>query len=165
MLFYLNEDTLLLFASVLLGFLIGLYYEIFRFIRLSFHHSSLLIGIEDLFFFLPVTFIFLFFCYAFSSGLIRWFALLGTALGFFIYLLTLGKLLLFCSDRILFTIRKILSLISRFLFRPIFNVFKNITIYFFTKAKKFVIIQNKKKSARRLKKKKKALVKKAEKGF
>lgn len=159
------EDSYILIWAVALGFLFGLYYELFRFIRLAFPHSPFLVGIEDLLFFLPVTLIFLFFCYAFSDGVIRWFSLLGAFSGFILYLLTLGKLLLFFSDKILWVIRKILMGLWHFIFRPLFIVFKKITIYFFTKSKKFVIILRKKKSARDLLKDQKALIKKAEKGF
>ena len=159
------EDNILLFSAVTLGFFIGLYYEIFRFLRLALPHTSLLVGIEDLLFFLPVTLTFLFFCYAFSDGVIRWFSLIGTFLGFLLYLLTLGKLLLFFSDKILSLVRKILKGIYRHVLRPVFNVFKNITIYFFTKLKKFAIMLRRKRSAGRLKKEKKALIKRAEKGF
>ena len=159
------EDNLLLFSSVALGFCFGIYYEVFRFLRLSFPHSVFLVGVEDILFFLPISFVFLLFTYAFSDGLVRWFSLLGTLSGFLLYLSTLGKLLVFFSEKILFAIRRILKFIWRFLLRPVFNVFKNITNYLFTKAKKFAIIHSKKKTVRRLKRQKKAFVKRAGKGF
>ena len=161
----LTEDNVLLLSSILLGFFFGLYYEVFRFLRLSFPHNSLTVGIEDLLFFLPVTVIFLLFTYAFSSGVVRWFSVFGAVLGFLLYLCTLGKLLMFCSEKILSVIRKVLRGIWRFLLKPIFIVFKNITNCLYTKAKKFAIIQERKRSARKTLRQKKALIKRAEKGF
>ena len=160
-----SEETILLFSSLLLGFLFGLYYEVFRLIRLALPHSSLAVGVEDLLFFLPVSLVYILFCYAFSSGLIRWFSILALFLGFLIYLCTLGKILLFFSDKIILLIKGILKAFFRFLILPIYNVFKNITIYLFTRIKSFAIILEKKKAARRLLKEKKNLISRAGKGF
>ncbi len=160
-----SPESFLFFSSVFLGFIFGLYYETFRFIRLSFPHTSLLIFAEDLLFFLPITVIYIFFNFALSDGVVRWFSLVGVVSGFLLYLATLGKIIRFFSSCILNFFKKLLRGIFLLLFRPIVNVFKNITNCLYGKYKTYRILIVGKRNARMLKKAKKHLLKKARKGF
>ncbi len=162
---YANTENFLFFSSILLGYFIGLYYEIFRFIRLAFPHPNFLIVAEDLFFFLPLSPALIFFHYALNSGIFRWFSLAGCILGFLLYLLTLGKILIRFSRGILFCIKKILKGLFDVFIRPPYIVFKNITNCLYGKGKSFVIMKRKKQAHRRLQKKKEHLSRLAEKGF
>ena len=123
-----GEDSFLFFASIILGFLIGLYYELFRFLRLAFVHSDFLIALEDLCFFLPLSPLLIFFHFVLNSGILRWFSLVGCVLGFLLYLGTLGKLLLKCSAGILRCVKAVLKFVFRLLVRPVLIVFKNIPL-------------------------------------
>ena len=160
-----NEDSFLFFAAIALGFLIGFYYEIFRFLRLSFPHPNWLVFLEDLCFFLPLSPTLIFFHYALSDGILRWFSLGGSALGFCLYLGTVGKILLRCSEGILFCIKTLVKGVFWLFFRPIGIVFKKITNCLYAKGKRIAIIVKAKRGKKRLQKEKRRLSRSAEKGF
>lgn len=160
-----NTESFLFFSSILLGFFVGFYYEIFRFIRLAFPHPDLLIIAEDLCFLLPLSPLLIFFHYALNSGIFRWFSIAGCVLGFLLYLWTVGKLLLFFSEKILFCIKAVLKGFCKIFLRPLYIVFKNITNCLYGKGKMLVIMKKKKHAQKSLLKKKKRLSRLAEKGF
>jgi hypothetical protein len=165
MTFSCSPESFLFFASLLLGFLFGLYYEFFRFFRILFSHKTVLVVAEDLLFFLPISLIYIFFNYALSDGVVRYFSILGVVLGFLLYLATLGKILVHFSSYILNFLKKVLRGIFHLFFRPIINVFKNITNCLYEKYKKYRILKDRKRNAQILKRAKKHLLKKAQKGF
>lgn len=160
-----NQDSFLFFAAIALGFVLGFYYEIFRFLRLAFDHPAPLVFIEDLAFFLPIAPTIIFFHYALNDGIYRWFSLMGSIFGFCLYLGTVGKILLRCSEGILFCIKTALKCIFRVFFRPICIVFKKITNCLYAKGKKLVILIRKSQAKKRLLKEKRNLSRRAEKGF
>ncbi len=83
---------LVLFArAILFGAALGLYYEVFRFLRILFPHPAWLVAIEDLLFFLPASAAHLFFHFAYGEGETRWFGVLGVFLGFLLYLASAGR--------------------------------------------------------------------------
>ena len=155
----------LFLESVLLGFFFGLCYEVLRFLRLALPHPDFFVNLEDLLFFLPATVIYLFFLFCEADGVIRWFSLGGVLGGFFLYQNTLGKILIFFSRCILAFFKGVLRFLYRVTVEPVVNVFKNITIFLFTKMKKQVIIRKEKSRLLKLEKQKKSLLKLAEKGF
>ena len=160
-----NADSFLFFAAIILGFLIGFYYEIFRFLRLAFPHPDCFIVLEDLCFFLPLSPVLIFFHYALSDGILRWFSLAGCLFGFLLYLGTVGKLLLRFSSVILFCIKAFLKRLYGIFIFPLLIVFKKITNCLYEKWKYTVIILSKKRADKRLRRKKKRLSRSAEKGF
>ena len=143
-------DTSLFLWSVVFGFFCGLYYEIFRFLRLAFPHKVPITAMEDLIFWFPLPFAFILFTFAFSDGIIRWFSIAGILMGFFLYLNTLGRILLFFSDHILRLIRSILRFLFQKTVYPILIVFKNITNWLFAVCKRYVIIVKMKKQQKEL---------------
>ena len=108
---------LLIARAVLFGFFTGVYYELFRFLRVLFIHSAWLVAIEDLLFFLPVSLAHVFFHYAAGGGETRWFGVLGVVLGFLLYLASVGKIV----QRITNKIRRI---IQNRVFHPLCKRFK-----------------------------------------
>ncbi len=158
-------DTSLFMHSIALGFVFGLLYEFFRFFRLAIPHGEIAVAVEDFLFFLPVTAVFLLFTYAFSEGEVRWFSVGGMGMGFFLYLQTLGKLLLFFSNAILRLVKAFLRFVFRITFVPLWNVFKKITKYLYTKIFSFGIIVKEKRIRRRLKKQKERILRAARQGF
>ncbi len=158
-------DTSLFLYSIALGFLFGLYYELFRLLRLCFFKHTFFIFWEDLIFFLPITGVFLLFTFAFSDGVVRWFSVAGLAMGFVLYLNTLGKIISFFSFQILRVIKAILRFLYSITVAPLLSVLKKVTNSLFTKFKKRAIIRKKKQLASRLNKQKQLLLRKAEKGF
>ena len=83
---------LILFSrAILFGTALGLYYGLFRLIRLLFPHPGWLVALEDLLFFLPATAAHVLFHFMYGEGETRWFSVLGVALGFLAYLASVGK--------------------------------------------------------------------------
>ena len=117
----------LFFLALFLGFIFGVYYEIFRFLRLAFPHPKSLVFAEDLLFWIPCALVTILFCYAFFDGVIRWFAIAGILCGFLLYLKTLGAFLIRVSATILQAIRKALKWIFRTFFLPVWKFFKKLS--------------------------------------
>lgn len=159
------EDNTLFLSAVLLGFFFGLFYECFRFLRLAVPHPAFLVAVEDLIFFFPVSLVFLFFNYALAGGMIRWFSFAGAAIGFFLYLNTLGKILLFFSEAILSCLRFLMRFLFRVLLNPLIIIFKKITNCLLFFGKKIAIIGKTKGSLFLLRCRKRRLVKRAKRGF
>lgn len=88
-----SEQCLCFFAAVLLGYLLGIFYEFFRILRSALHHRAFIIAIEDFFYCISCTFLLLLLCYVYANGIVRWFAIAGSLLGFYFYFLTLGRLI------------------------------------------------------------------------
>lgn len=158
-------DTRLFLFSVILGFFFGVYYEVFRFLRIAFFHKKIAVIVEDLIFWIPLPFCFLIFIWAFSDGVIRWFSLFGTLVGFITYLGTFGQIALRFSQRIIKIVRGILRFVYHKTIQPFYNVFKNITITLFTRTKKLVILLKMKIEVASLKRKKKRFLVSASRGF
>ncbi len=157
-------DTSLFLYSIALGFAAGLFFEVFRFVRLAIRHPDCITVLEDLLFFLPLSGVFLLFTFVFSDGTLRWFSLAGLSMGFFLYFSTLGKVLSFFSDRILRWFRATLQFIYRKTFSPFLRILKKVTIYLFTRGKRAVIIILRIRQKKRMKKQKDLLIQKIKKG-
>lgn len=155
----------LFFLALFLGFIFGVYYEIFRFLRLAFPHPKSLVFAEDLLFWIPCALVTILFCYAFFDGVIRWFAIAGILCGFLLYLKTLGAFLIWVSATILQAIRKALKWIFRTFFLPVWKFFEKTFKILFTEAKKFAILWKRKWEKRKSARVEKKLLSFAEKGF
>lgn len=82
------------------GLVLGLIYDIFRVFRIVVPHTNLLVAIEDV---ILITLYSVFtMCFAFSlmRGQIRVFFLVGNALGFTVWLLTIGSIVVKTANRI-----------------------------------------------------------------
>lgn len=91
----------LIAASLILGFLLGLVWEVFRILRRAVSHGSLWVAVEDLLFFLLASVLYWIVCFSFSFGIPRWFSLFSLVLGFWLYLKTLGIVLSALSQQII----------------------------------------------------------------
>jgi hypothetical protein len=91
--FTVSEQLKLFLLSCLLGVPIGVFYDIFRISRITFKHSKLLVATQDIF----VLLVYGAFCCVFTAycarGEFRFFYVLGNALGFIVYYLTIGAMI------------------------------------------------------------------------
>ena len=159
------QDTALLLYAVGLGLFIGLFYEVFRFLRIALPHHGILVALEDALFFLCVIVAILFFQFIFSDGVVRWFSLFGITAGFLLYLNTVGRILKRFSTLIIHTIKRILKFIYRLTLFPLIKVFKKITVCLFTQIKKLAIMEKEKRRKRSLKRRKQRFLRFAATGF
>ena len=128
--------------SVILGLLLGLLYDCVRitrclfgieykgiiFKRLQPQHSiksigkvyeSLLMGITDLIYFALCGIIMSIFVYFVNSGNVRWYIFLGAGVGFFLYYVTVGRMVISLSSVIALGIRKAFFIILSCLYEPV----------------------------------------------
>ena len=109
-----TEQTAVFFRSLLLGAAVGCFYDLFRITRIAFVIPAPLVLVEDLLFFLFSSIVLFGFMLENSFGQIRYFILLGVALGWTIYYFTAGSLVIRCSARIIRAVKAALA----FLWRP-----------------------------------------------
>lgn len=109
-----SGQTAVFFQSLLLGAALGCFYDLFRITRIAFVLPAPLVLVEDLLFFLFSCIVLFGFMLENSFGQIRYFILLGVALGWIVYYNTVGCLVIKCSARIIRAARAVLA----FLWRP-----------------------------------------------
>lgn len=83
-----------LFLSCGMGFLLGLYYDVFRVIRLIMKPGAKSIFFQDLFFFVSSAILTFLFSLSIMDGEMRFYLFLGLIVGFGAYYLTIGRLVM-----------------------------------------------------------------------
>jgi len=105
---------------------------IMRFLR------TIIIFVQDIFFFIFAGLCVTVFVYHANYGQIRWFALFGLVLGFFIYYNTVGRAVMMFSEFIVFLIGALFSYIWHFIYVPVSFISRH-TCRLFNRAFKFLI--------------------------
>ncbi len=155
----------LIFLFCGLGYLLGLYYDIFRIVRLIMQSGKWTVFIEDIIFCLTSTLLFFLYSLSLTGGHIRWHLTFGAAVGFWAYRVTMSKLVVWFAQKLYALILRLWSLIVAvitfpftLLFRllhPVFAVFSTFFHFLFAKCciffKKLLkkpaqLVYNKKKS-------------------
>ena len=120
-----------LLASLILGFLLGLVYDVFRTLRVMRREivpervDSAIVFVEDLLFSVICAVCVSLLSYAMNRGRIRWFSLLAMAAGFGLYRKTLSRAVMMfalwlrrlCSAAYRATLGKWLALMGRFIWK------------------------------------------------
>lgn len=115
-----NTQTTVFLQSLLLGFALGLLYDVFRVLRLAVRHSSLAIFLEDISFFAVCAVLTFLFSLSAVSGRVRVFLVIGEFLGATVYYVTLGVLVMRVSKPLIRVVKAILRLLYRIFIHPIF---------------------------------------------
>ena len=89
-----------LFLSCGFGFLLGLYYDVFRVARLIMHSSKRVIFFEDLVFFVSAAVFTFFFALTVTGGEMRLYLFLGLVIGFAAYYFTIGRVVMACAEAV-----------------------------------------------------------------
>ncbi len=117
-----SQELYFLLYSVIFGVFIGVYYDLFRFLRELGVNSQKAVIIQDIFFFLSISVpVFLFFC-AVNKGNISLYSLLIMFAGFLIYRYTAGRLTMLIFRLILIPFKAMFKLIS--------GIFKKLRSFF-----------------------------------
>ena len=118
MILSLHAQAQLFLLTVLMGGGMGLLYDALRVFRHAFRHKAFWVQLEDGLFWLLA--VFLVFCVMLraNAGEIRFFTILGLFGGMGLYFLTLSRLVLAVSDRIIRLVKYILGLFWRILTTP-----------------------------------------------
>lgn len=80
---------------------------------------DVVICVQDICFFVFAGLVTTVFIYHANYGQIRWFALFGLGLGFFVYYNTIGRLVMLCSEFIAFFIRAMFAYLWFFVYTPV----------------------------------------------
>ncbi len=126
----------LFLISFYFGIFTALLFDIFRVLRKTFAHKNFLVQIEDLLFWLIVTFLFYYIFLHRNNGEIRFYLLLGFLLGFLLFLLTISKFFIKYLSKFVFFIKKVISKIFNFLLQPVTFLCKIVTKRLYYSAKK-----------------------------
>lgn len=104
------------FLSCGMGFILGIYYDIFRVYRLVMRTGKRTLFFQDVVFFLTAAVITFLFSLAVMDGRLRFYLFLGEAVGFFAYYFTLGRVVVRLSviavNALRFIIINILNAVS-----------------------------------------------------
>lgn len=146
----LSSQVILFFEACILGFLLGMLYDVFRILRLSFPNGRVLIFLEDVLYFAVAAVVSFSFVVLANGGVLRAFLLLGEFLGAVLYFFSLSLLIMKAAQMIIRVIHSFLFLLYRLTIRPIGRLMrwighKCMSIFrFFGKRYKIIALNHKK---------------------
>ena len=94
------EETLFLYHSVLLGVFVAVIYDIIRIFRRVVKHNRFFLSLEDILYWVFCAWEVFYLLYKESSGVLRWFAILGIALGMFLYLISISRFVVYFISKV-----------------------------------------------------------------
>lgn len=112
------QQTEIFLWSVVFGFALGAFYDIFRILRLIIPTGTIAAFIEDTLFWLIAAFSTFLFILNINSGEIRWYILFGIFAGALIYHVSLGALVVRFSKALIDLIHKLSRAIANLLRKP-----------------------------------------------
>lgn len=132
-----SEQTVIFLTSLGVGFLLGILYDVFRAIRLSFSKSHIATVIFDVIYFILFGFISYIFILASNKGEIRSYIIIGEIIGAAFYYFSFGIVAIRITDKLVIAIKKfqkliftIVSLPFRLLYRLFHTAFLKIRSIF-----------------------------------
>lgn len=106
------------FHSFLLGILITAVYDVFLVLRRSFKHNLMLISLEDLLFWIGCAVSVFYMLYEENNGILRWFAILGAAVGMLLYKCSISNFMVEIMSAVIRWILRVVFKILRFICKP-----------------------------------------------
>ena len=106
-----------------MGAVFGVIYDLFRIFRIAVPLPAGAVVAEDVIYFVFCSFMSFFLTMTVNFGQVRFFILLGELLGFLLYYLTLGTLVMKCAQRLIACIRWIFRALWKLLLRPVGRLF------------------------------------------
>ncbi|MDE5793047.1 MAG: spore cortex biosynthesis protein YabQ [Oscillospiraceae bacterium] len=96
-----DEEFMLFGGAILLGIPVGIVFDVTRLFRKLLKHNAFLVALEDIFYFIFISFLMLCYINAFARGELRIYYFVGCFLGFMAYYYTLGAVIMRFSDILL----------------------------------------------------------------
>jgi len=106
-------------SAMLVGAVIGLFYDAFRIFRKTAPHTGLAVQLEDLFFWVAATGFTFYYMLHRNSGEIRPFVLLGVGVGVLAYFLTISRWVLVVFVAVVNFIKKVIAAAFKIIVMPI----------------------------------------------
>ena len=119
---YLEQQTMFFLQSVLLGFAFGLAYDCFRIARIAVRTAAWAVFIQDILFFFLCAVSTFFFMLRTIDGQLRFFILMGEALGALLYFLTLSILVMKVSTALINAVKAALRFVFYRIFLPVWRL-------------------------------------------
>ena len=119
----------------LCGFLIGIFFDIFRILRKSFKTSNLITYIEDTIFGVITGLFLIFMLFDFNNGEIRLYIFVALSIGLILYFLLISKFFIKLNVTIITFLKKVFITIAKIIFKP----FRKIAIFLIVKPKKLLL--------------------------
>ena len=113
-----SNQAYLFLIFTLNGALIGFLFDIFRVLRKTFKTSDFITYVEDIIFWILAGITILFTMYKFSDGELRAYTIIGIAIGFIIYIMTISSYIINISVYIIKILKKIISTIINIVSYP-----------------------------------------------
>lgn len=127
--FSVNQHLMLFFLSCLTGAFLGVLYDIFRILRIALPHSRIAVFFEDFLFCLVWSLSLMMLATVSARGELRLFFAIGSLLGFILYLVTVGRLVIASAGKFIsfFTgAARLLTLPIRKLYNILYKKMSNI---------------------------------------
>lgn len=130
-----SEQISAFLYSLCLGVIFCLFYDIFRALRFAIKFNDIFIFLQDIFYFVSISFVTFLFLLAFTNGEIRFYVIFGILIGFLICYFTFSKyflkLLKIIFKAFALIYKKINTILNRFFvktgsfIKKILNIIKN----------------------------------------
>lgn len=135
----LATQTKNLLLSLGFGFIMGIFYDLFRIIRISISKGKVATVISDILYCIFLCFCLFLFCLTINEGEIRFYLLAGAGAGFCVYYFSLGVIIFSFSEKLILFIKSFIKTIlnaSSFPFTFAFGKLRNLFNKIFTKSRK-----------------------------
>ena len=137
------SQFLIFVLTIVLGFLTGLLYDFFRITRKIFNHPNFLIQIQDIIYWVLVTFFTFKLIIIKNRGEIRWFLILGLVIGMILYFVIVSDFVIKILMSVIHIIEKIITTVLSIIMFPIKIILKILALPFNFFKKKLKKISNK----------------------
>jgi spore cortex biosynthesis protein YabQ len=127
-----SDENIFLFYSIYTGVYITFLYDIIRVFRRTFSHSSLMVSLEDMAFWIYCGGRVFVLMYRYSDGMLRWFAVLGALVGMSFYLKFISSFFVKYTSDLLIKIKKTIQKAVKHMLYPLkrkfFRIKKKLTL-------------------------------------
>lgn len=113
------RDNYFLLYSLLLGIAVTILYDMLRIFRRVVKHGNALVSLEDFLYWIVVAICVFYMMHEENNGTLRWFAVLGAAVGMLLYKKLVSRLFVDSVVKMLRFVLKILGKILHVLFTPV----------------------------------------------
>ena len=124
-----TNQAFLFLVFVLIGLIIGLLFDIFRILRISFKTKDIVTYVEDIVFWIITGILVLYSIFIFNNGEIRLFIFIGIAIGVILYIMLFSSYIIKCSVYIVNFIKKVIGTLFKIILIPLkylIKIFKKI---------------------------------------
>ena len=131
-----SEQLTIFISSLGFGFLLGIFYDILRALRLSITKSGFAVIFFDIFYFIFFGFSTFLFTLALNKGEVRFYIIAGELIGALFYYFSLGVAVIKITDHFITLLRKFYSFVFKIISAP-FRLVKKGFLLIFTKTSNF----------------------------